>query len=180
MKKNKHATEIIEYQPDAVEIEERPVQVKIRWVLYIIVLALIAAVVGAIFFKGDRFVRSRVIDHQFPSHCGGSTLSRRYPIHQSSSGDTVEKDQILARFDPISPVRIQPVGKQKWCWCTTPRIRAELEKKPFTATPEEGEDGAYKSKHFLAKDDLGKNRRTLKTSGGFRLPDLKAVERRGL
>ena len=56
MKTGKQSHEILEYQPDAVEIEERPVPGKARWVLYLILLALISLVIGSIIFKVDRIV----------------------------------------------------------------------------------------------------------------------------
>ena len=52
--------EILEYQPDAVEIEEKPVPGKVRWVLYVILVSLVFVAVAAIIFKVDRIVeRSR-------------------------------------------------------------------------------------------------------------------------
>ena len=56
MKKKQLNPDILEYQPDAVEIEERPVPGRIRWVLYLIIGSLIATVIGAIVFKVDRIV----------------------------------------------------------------------------------------------------------------------------
>ena len=48
--------DILDYQPDAVAIEERPVPGKARWVLYLILAAIVALIVGSIIFRVDRIV----------------------------------------------------------------------------------------------------------------------------
>lgn len=186
MKKNKHATEIIEYQPDAVEIEERPVPGKIRWVLYIIVLTLIAAVVGAIFFKVDRIVvaQGELITNS-PTIVVQPLSTAVIRSINVQVGDTVEKDQILATLDPtFASADLSQLAKQKLVLgAQLRRIRAELEKKPFTATPEEGEDGRLQEQTLLQRKlILEKTRRTVedKLAALRATLNLKAVERRGL
>jgi len=56
-KRNNLSREVLEYQLDAVEIEDRPIPGTVRWVLYLIIGTLIAALTGAVIFKVDRMCR---------------------------------------------------------------------------------------------------------------------------
>ncbi|MED5576498.1 MAG: hypothetical protein VX757_03260, partial [Planctomycetota bacterium] len=47
---------LIEFQPDAVEIEERPIPGKARWTLYIVILIIVSVVAWSWFTEVDRIV----------------------------------------------------------------------------------------------------------------------------
>ncbi len=116
--KKKLSEDVLEYQPDAVEIEERPVPGKIRWVLYLILGSLIAAVVGAIIFKVDRIVvaQGELIttspDHRRPTaqHRGGplhQCAGRRYRRKGSDPGDA-GSDLCQCRLEPADQAEPDP------------------------------------------------------------------------
>lgn len=140
----KLSPEILEYQPDAVEIEERPVPGKVRWVLYIILLALVASVTGAILFSVDRIVvaQGRLITTTptIVIQSLNTAVIRTLDVHV---GDVVEKDQILATLDPtFTSADLSQLAKQNIAKAAQlRRIRAELEEKAFQAKPEEGPEG---------------------------------------
>lgn len=142
--KKKLSEDVLEYQPDAVEIEERPVPGKIRWVLYLILGSLIAAVAGAIIFQVDRIV---VAEGEL------ITTSPTIVVQPLSTavvrsinvqiGDTVEKGQILVTLDPtFASADLSQLTKQNLTLgVQIRRIKAELTNKPFSPKAEEGEDG---------------------------------------
>jgi hemolysin D len=136
--------EILEYQPDAVEIEERPVPGKVRWVLYIILFALIATVIGAILFSVDRIVvaQGRLITTTptIVIQSLNTAVIRSLDVHV---GDVVDKDQVLATLDPtFTSADLSQLAKQNIAkGAQLRRIRAELEDKSFQARPEEGPEG---------------------------------------
>lgn len=143
-KDSKLSPEILAYQPDAVEIEERPVPGKVRWVLYIILLTLVASVTGAIVFKVDRIVvaQGRLITTTptIVIQPLNTAVIRSLEVHV---GDEVEKDQVLATLDPtFANADLSQLAKQNIAkGAQLRRIRAELEGKPFKAKPEEGDEG---------------------------------------
>jgi HlyD family secretion protein len=140
----KLSPEILEYQPDAVEIEERPVPGKVRWVLYIILFTLMASVTGAILFKVDRIVvaQGRLITTTptIVVQPLNTAVIRSLEVHV---GDEVEKDQVLATLDPtFTSADLSQLAKQNIAkGAQLRRIRAELEDKPFKAKAEEGAEG---------------------------------------
>jgi HlyD family secretion protein len=143
-KDGKLSPEILEYQPDAVEIEERPVPGKVRWVLYIILFTLMASVTGAILFKVDRIVvaQGRLITTTptIVVQPLNTAVIRSLEVHV---GDEVEKDQVLATLDPtFTSADLSQLAKQNIAkGAQLRRIRAELEDKPFKAKAEEGAEG---------------------------------------
>ena len=136
--------EILEYQPDAVEIEERPVPGEVRWVLYLILGSLVAFVVGAIIFNVDRVVvaEGKLITTS-PTIIVQSLNTAVVRSVDVRVGDIVKKDQLLATLDStfasadLSRLRKQYLGLVS----QIRRIQAELQNKSFFALPEEGEDG---------------------------------------
>ena len=144
MNDSKSKKDILEYQPDAVEIEERPVPGKIRWVLYLILLSLVLTVVGAIVFKVDRVVvaEGELITNT-PTIVVQSLNTAVIRTINVQVGDVVEKDQVLATLDPtFATADLSQLNKQKLTLgVQIRRIRAELDHSPFAARPEEGEDG---------------------------------------
>lgn len=144
MQEPKHAQDILEYQPDAVEIEERPVPGRVRWVLYLILAAMVLTVVGAIVFKVDRIVvaQGELITNT-PTIVVQSLNTAVIRTIDVQVGDVIEKDQVLATLDPtFATADLSQLRKQKLTLgVQIRRIRAELAGAAFTPLPEEGEDG---------------------------------------
>ena len=128
--------DILDYQPDAVEIEERPVPGKARWVLYLILAAIVALIVGAIVFRVDRIVVA-----------GGELITSAptivvQPLNtavirsiEARVGDTVEEGQLLATLDPtFASADLSQLEKQRYSLSAQlRRIEAELAGKEFKA-----------------------------------------------
>lgn len=137
--------DILEYQPDAVEIEDRPVPGKIRWVLYLILGSLVAIVIGAIIFKVDRIVVAQgELITTTPTIVVQSLNNAVIRTIHVSIGDTVEKGQILVTLDPtFTDADLSQLTKQYiTLGVQIRRIKAERKNVPFFPKPEEGEDGA--------------------------------------
>ncbi len=153
MKGNKKrlSEDILEYQPDAVEIEERPVPGKIRWVLYLILGSLIAVVVGAIVFKVDRIVVAQgELITTVPTIIVqplGTAVIRSIEVQ---IGDVVEKGQILATLDStFTGADLSQLTRQSLALgVQIRRIKAELKNASFSPRSEEGEDGALQEQIF--------------------------------
>ncbi len=147
----KISQEVLEYQPDAVEIEERPVPGTVRWVLYIILCTLIVMVIGAIIFKVDRIVvaEGKLITTS-PNIVIQSLNTAIIRSIEVQVGDVVEKGQILATMDStFASADLTQLTKQAHIIGTqVRRIRAELNNDSFWAQPEEGEDGRLQEQLF--------------------------------
>jgi hemolysin D len=136
--------EVLEYQPDAVEIEERPVPGRIRWVLYLLFGSLVAVVIGAIVFQVDRIVvaEGELITTQptIVIQPLGTAVVRSIDVEV---GETVEKGQVLVTLDPtFASADLSQLTKQRLALgVQIRRIKAELQGAPFRPKPEEGEDG---------------------------------------
>ncbi len=142
MNSKKH--DILEYQPDAVAIEERPVPGKARWVLYLILIALISLVVGSIVFKVDRIVVARgELITRTPTIVVQPLSTAVIRTIDARVGDVVEKDQLLATLDPtFATADLSQLTRQRISLgAQIRRIKAELAGTSFTSLPEEGEDG---------------------------------------
>jgi HlyD family secretion protein len=153
MKRTKDATkkDIIEYQPDAVEIEEKPVAGKVRWVLYVIMFTLVATVIGAAVFQVDRIV---VADGRLITTSPTIVVQ---PLNAATIrsinvrvGDIVAERQILATLDSTFTSADLSQLKRKRLSMETQlrRIDAELSHTDFRALPEEGEDGRLQESLF--------------------------------
>jgi len=163
MKASKQRPEMLEYQQDAVEIEEQPVPGKIRWVLYLIIVSLVLTVVGATVFKVDRIV---VADGELitntPTIVVQSLNTAVIRTINVQVGDVVAKDQVLATLDPTFAVAdLSQLNKQNLTLgVQIRRIKAELKHSPFAARREEGEDGKLQEQVLLQRRlILEKNKR---------------------
>lgn len=173
-KEKAQAQDILEYQPDAVEIEDKPVPGKVRWVLYLILFSLIAVVVGAIVFSVDRIVvaEGRLITTT-PTIVVQPISTAMVRSINVRVGDIVEKDQVLVTLDPtFTTADLSQLTKQSsTLGVQIRRIKAELQNKPFHALPEEGEDG-------LLQEQLLRQRQTIlertKRSSGDKIAALEA------
>jgi len=143
--------EVLEYQPDAVEIEERPVPGSIRWVLYVILVAILLVITGAVAFKVDRIVVAE------GSLLTSSPIIVVQPLNTAivrsihvREGDIVEKDQILVTLDStFASADLSQLNKKRMAFnIQIRRIRSELQEKIFSPLVEEGEDGRLQEQLF--------------------------------
>ncbi len=151
MANKKISHDVLEYQPDAVEIEHRPVPGKIRWVLYIILGSLVATVIGAVIFKVDRIVvaQGKLITTS-PTIVIQSLNTAVIRSIEVQVGETVEKGQLLATMDStFASADLTQLTKQAHViGAQVRRIQAELKGKTFSALQEEGEDGRLQEQLF--------------------------------
>ncbi len=164
MKNKKASQEILEYQPDAVEIEERPVPGRIRWVLYVILGSLVATVIGAVIFKVDRIVvaQGKLITTS-PTIVIQSLNTAVIRSIEVQVGETVEKGQILATMDStfVSADLTQLTKQSQVIGAQVRRIQAELKGKTFSALQEEGEDGLLQEQLFRQRKIIFKRNKQL-------------------
>ena len=174
MKKKSISREVLEYQPDAVEIEERPVAGSIRWVLYIILGSLVAIVVGAVVFKVDRIVvaEGKLITTS-PTIVVQSLNTAVIRTLDVQVGDTVAKGELLATLDAtFASADLTQLTKQAHViGAQVRRIQSELQGKSFAALKEEGEDGRLQEELFRQRKIIFKRNRQLSTE---RIAALKA------
>lgn len=162
-RKKKVADEVLEYQPDAVEIEEKPVPGSIRWVLYIILGSLILVVVGAIIFKVDRIVvaEGKLITTS-PTIVIQSLNTAIIKTIDVKVGDVVEAGQLMSTLDStFAQADLSQLQKQHLTFTSQiRRIKAELMGHYFKALPEEKEDGLLQEQLFYQhKRILEKNKK---------------------
>jgi len=163
-KQKKLSRDILEYQPDAVEIEDSPVPGTVRWVLYLILASLIAALAGAIIFKVDRVVvaAGKLITTS-PTIVVQPLNTATIRSIEVQVGDVVEKDQLLATFDSTfaSADLSQLTRQQLTLSAQIRRVQAELKNRPFSAKKPEGDDGLLQAQIFRQrKVVLDSNRKT--------------------
>jgi hemolysin D len=148
---SKMSRQVLEYQPDAVEIEKRPVPGTVRWVLYVILGTLIMVVIGAIIFKVDRIVvaEGKLITTS-PNVVIQSLNTVTIRSIDVQVGDVVEKGQILATMDAtFASADLTQLTKQAHSLGTQiRRIRAELNDDSFLVQPEEGQNGRLQEQLF--------------------------------
>ncbi len=145
------------YQPDAVEIEERPVPGKVRWVLYLILGFLVILVAGAIVFKVDRIVTAEgKLITTSPTIVIQSLNTAVIRTINVQVGDVVDKGQVLATLDPTfaGADLNRLLGQQLTLKTQIRRIQAELRGKPFTAMPEEGEEGKLQERLYRQRQTI--------------------------
>ena len=136
--------DILDYQPDAVAIEERPVPGKARWVLYLILAAIVALIVGSIIFRVDRIVVAEgELITSAPTIVVQPLNTAVIRSIEAKVGDTVEEGQLLATLDAtFASADLSQLEKQQQSLAAQlRRIEAELAGKAFKSKPEEGEDG---------------------------------------
>ncbi len=136
--------EVLEYQPDAVEIEEKPVPTKIRWVLYLLIGTFIFVIIWAVVFKVDRIVVAEGnLLTTSPTIIVQPLNTAAVRSIEAKVGDVVKKGQILATLDStFASADLTQLTKQSLVYgAQVRRIQAELKSVPFSARKEEGEDG---------------------------------------
>lgn len=99
-----HRETIVEFQPDAVEIERRSIPGGARWTLYTVVALLIATVTWACWAKVDKIVvaNGKLVTVASPIVIQAVTTA---PIRTMNAqfGDRVVAGQVLATLDPTFP-----------------------------------------------------------------------------
>lgn len=156
-KKFKLSDEVLEYQPDAVEIEQRPVPGSVRWVLYIVIGTLIALVAAAATFQIDRIVtaQGRLITSS-PTIVIQSLNTAMVRSIDVQVGDIVEKGQLLATLDStFASADLHQLNKQQLVLrVQLRRIEAELQNSKFTHSGQEGEDGKLQESLFFQRKQI--------------------------
>lgn len=136
--------ELLEYQPDAAAIEAGGVPGGARWVLYVILAAIVALVVGAIVFRVDRIV---VAEGELITSAPAIVVQ---PLNtavirsiEARVGDAVEAGQLLATLDAtFASADLGQLEKQAHALAAQlRRIEAELGGGDFRARAEEAGDG---------------------------------------
>ncbi len=162
--KNKPNKDILEYQPNAVEIEERPTSGRIRWTLYLIIFFIISIITWAAVGKVDRVVTAsgKLITTTPKIVIQPLKTSIIRSIHVNI-GDFVKKGTLLVTLDPTF-TDADFAQLEKRLFSTTVQLRridAELNHTTFSASIDEGEDGylqelLFKQRHetFLQKERL--------------------------
>ena len=130
---------IVEFQPDAIELEERALPRLAGMTLYAVVALLVAAVLWASFARLDEVVVAK-----------GKLVTMRPslvvpPMERSvireilvQPGDRVKAGQVLARLDPtfVAADSGQVQGKLSALDAQIARLEAELAGQPYIAAPD--------------------------------------------
>lgn len=188
MKKKTHenTADLLEYQPDAVEIEERPIPVKARWVLYVLLVTFVCGVIGAVVFKVDRIVVTEgSLITTAPTIVVQPLNTALIRSIEVQVGERVTKGQVLATLDStFAAADLSQLTRQKVALDVRfRRIEAELQQKNFAAKAEEGEDGSLQEQIFRQRSIIFArtsqlNREKIAALGAKR--SLNAVQRDGL
>ncbi len=99
-KKRRISRLVMEFQPDAVEMEHRKVAGGLRWTLYTVILLLIATVAWATWARVDRVVRAEgklISNESFVIKPSSTSPIRTLEV---KFGDTVKAGQVLVTLDP--------------------------------------------------------------------------------
>ena len=95
---------LIEFQPDAVEIEERPIPGKARWTLYVVILIIVSVVAWSWFTEVDRIVvaEGELITAITPLVVQSATTNEVREI-RAKFGQVVNPGDVLAVLDGDLP-----------------------------------------------------------------------------
>ena len=129
---------VMEFQPDAVEMEHRKVAGGLRWTLYVAISLLAAAIAWAYWAKVDRVVTAegKLISVAEFTIEAPSTSPIRTVVQ---FGDTVKAGQVLATLDPtFSEADVAKLEtRQNSLVATVSRLTAEQQKLTFEITGHE-------------------------------------------
>ena len=135
--------ELIEFQPDAVEIEQRAVPGKARWTLYTVIALVISAIVWATVSRVDRVV---VAKGELVTTVSQITIQpiAAVPIREIhvKFGDFVKAGDILATLDPtFSQADVAKLKARKSSFdATISRLTAESNRRAFSIAGHESDD----------------------------------------
>ena len=95
------ARELVEFQPDAIEIEKRSIPGRARWTLYTVIALIVAVVAWSIWAKVDRIVvaQGQLITTVQPVTIQAASQAPIRSIHVKF-GDNVVAGDLLATLDP--------------------------------------------------------------------------------
>lgn len=177
-KVKKAEADIIEYQPDAVEIEEKPVAGKVRWVLYLILGTIVAVIIGAVIFQVDRIIvaEGKLITTS-PTIVVQSLNTAIVRSIEAEVGDVVQEGQLLATLDStFAKADLSQLERQRLSLdVQIRRIQAELLNKPFVASADEGEDGRLQELLFRQRKVILKRTRQLSNDKKAALESKRAL-----
>jgi len=166
MRDSKDSQEILEYQPDAVEIEDKAgTRQNSLGCVYLIMFSLVITVVGSVVFKVDRIVvaQGRLITTT-PTIVVQPLSTSIVRTINTRVGDVVEKDQVLVTLDAtFASADLDQLSKQSLALdVQLRRIKAELANLPFSAQPGEGEEGRLQEQLLKQrKVILARSKRTI-------------------
>jgi len=152
-----HRETLIEFQPDAVEIEHRSVPGGARWTLYTAVGLIIGAIVWATWAQVDRIVTApgKLVTTETPIVI--QTFADA-PIRSIDVkfGDRVKANQVLATLDPtISETQLsQLLLKEKQFDARIARLSAEYERREFAIGPDENRSDWLGEAQFFVQRKL--------------------------
>lgn len=143
---------VIEFQPDAVELEERPIPGGLRWTLYIVITLIVSAVTWACLTRVDRIVVAEgklVITNETiviqPANGGAiRKLTKRF-------GDIVRAGETLAVLDgtfsdaDVAKLKSGIAGFQ----AKVDRLTAEREDKDFTVAADSEDLARFEEFHVF-------------------------------
>jgi hemolysin D len=142
---------LIEFQPDAVEIEERPIPGKARWTLYTIILIIISVVLWAWLTEVDRIVvaEGELITSISPIVVQSATTNEVQEI-RAKFGQIVVAGEVLAVLDgDIPDIDVERLEKDIAARnATIARLQAERNHTPFVVDTED-------PKNLAMLDELG-------------------------
>ena len=126
---------LIEFQPDAVEIEERPIPGKARWTLYVVILIIVSVVAWSWFTEVDRIVvaEGELITAITPLLVQSATTNEVREI-RAKFGQVVNPGDVLAVLDgdlpelDVAKLEGDILSRE----ATIARLKAERDGKPFT------------------------------------------------
>ncbi|MEC8591033.1 MAG: hypothetical protein VXZ15_05750, partial [Planctomycetota bacterium] len=126
---------LIEFQPDAVEIEERPIPGKARWTLYIVILIIVSVVAWSWFTEVDRIVvaEGELITAITPLVVQSATTNEVREI-RAKFGQVVNPGDVLAVLDgdlpelDVAKLEGDILSRE----ATIARLNALRDGKPFT------------------------------------------------
>ena len=134
---------LVEFQPDAVELEHRSVPGGARWTLYTVIALIIGFVAWSYWAEVDRIVvaNGKLITTETPVVLQPIT-TMDIKIINVGFGDKVRVGQVLATLDPtFSDADLQQLeNKQKALQSNIARGLAEREGTPFSMEGHEGDD----------------------------------------
>ncbi len=144
---------VMEFQPDAVEMEHRKVAGGLRWTLYTAILLLISAVAWATWAKVDRIVvaEGKLVVHE--------TIVIQPPVTSPIRsfnvrfGDTVRTGDVLITLDPtFSEADVAKLEAQiNGLTASLTRLLAEQSGNEFSVAGHE-DDPVWQTEHMLALD----------------------------
>lgn len=150
-----HEALLTEFQPDAVEIENRPVPGGARWTLYIVVGMICSAVAWASWAEVDRIVTAQgVLITIEPMVVIDSKLTSPISSMNAKFGDHVSAGFLIATQDPTftDADLNQLKSKQASLVAVIARLTAERDGKPFSIEGRENErDWLMQSQVFMER-----------------------------